>query len=258
MSYEAQCMPLTAPLQTPMPVSRRWRPLWIPTIAAVAVIAATARMGLWQLDRAHQKEALQAQYERMRTQPALALRGPQPHAERYQRVSVRGEFDTQHEVLLDNQLEAGAAGYHVLTPLRIAEGGWLVMVNRGWIGRSAKYPVEPEIPSHSEEITIAGIIDRADRELMELSAETVQGKVWQNFTAKRFHKRTGLDVLPFVVVQQQPAAQGLKAVNAEPEFGIQKHYSYAVQWFGLAATALLLYGYFTLKRLRGAGSAPQS
>jgi len=127
-------LPLLAP-QTPssrtVAVGNRSRASWLPTVAAVIIMTVTVRLGFWQLDRAHQKEALQAQFERMRSAPSVELRGADPHAERYQRVSVSGEFDHRYEILLDNQLNEGVAGYHVLTPLRIAAGGKLVMVNRG-------------------------------------------------------------------------------------------------------------------------------
>jgi surfeit locus 1 family protein len=213
-------------------------------------MAITARLGFWQLDRAHQKEVLQAQYERMRNAPPVELRGADPHAERYQRVRVTGEFDPRYEILLDNQLNAGEAGYHVLTPLRIAAGGKLVMINRGWIKRGPEYPAAPQIPQEFGSITIDGIVDRSDRSLLELSEETVQGKVWQNFTAQRFRERTGLELLPLVVVQQGGAAHGVVRIKAEPEFGILRHYGYAFQWFALAATALVLYAVFRFKRNR--------
>jgi len=86
--------------------------------------------------------------------------------------------------------------------------------------------------------------------MLELSAETVQGKVWQNFTAQRFRERTGVELLPLVVLQQGGNAQGLVRVKAEPDFGILRHYGYAVQWFALAATALVLYVVLKFKRNR--------
>ena len=186
----------------------------------------------------------------MNAAPVMELSGADVHAERYQRVLVRGEFDPQHEILLDNQVEQGLAGYHVLTPLRIAVGGQRVMINRGWLGRSKEYPATPDIPGESGVVTISGIVDRGDRALIELSAETVQGKLWQNFTAQRFRERTGLDLLPFVIVQQEHITSGLTRVKAEPDFGTTRHYGYAVQWFGLAATTLVLYVIFTFKRRR--------
>jgi surfeit locus 1 family protein len=249
--------PLQIPPQRIVRISASFRPTWIPTIAAIVTIAATARLGFWQLDRAHQKEALQAQYERMRAAPVLELGGAHTQAERYRRVAVSGEFDTQHEILLDNQVHQGMAGYHVLTPLRIAAGDKLVMVNRGWIGRIKEYPSIPDIPSELGTITITGITDRADRSLIELSADTVQGNVWQNFTARRFRERTGIELLNFVILQQDPPGNALVRVKAEPEFTILRHYGYAFQWFALAATALTLYVVFTYKHARARRSQTQ-
>jgi surfeit locus 1 family protein len=228
------------------------RPRWIPTLATIVAMALTARLGFWQLDRAHQKERLQTQYERMRTAPPLDLSVDQVAmpAARYRRATAVGEFVPQHEVLLDNQVHQGAAGYHVLTPLRVKPGGAWVMVNRGWIVRSREYPSPPQIPSELGAVTITGIVDVADRTLIELSSQAIQGKVWQNFTARRFREQTGIDLLNFVLVQQGGPNDGLVRVSLEPDFGILRHYGYAFQWFALAATALTLYVVHGYKRKR--------
>ena len=37
---------------------------WLPALLILVVVAVTIRLGFWQRDRAHQKEALQASIER--------------------------------------------------------------------------------------------------------------------------------------------------------------------------------------------------
>ena len=53
------------------PETTNRRPVWI-ILAAVLGMAVTARMGWWQLDRAAQKEGLQAAMQLQATAPAVA------------------------------------------------------------------------------------------------------------------------------------------------------------------------------------------
>jgi surfeit locus 1 family protein len=224
----------------------------IPALAAILVTAVTARLGFWQLDRAAQKEVLQSRYERMRAQPPLDLAHERADLakHRYRRAQVRGTFEPQHQILLDNQVHEARAGYHVLEVLRIEGSGERLIVDRGWVERTREYPAVPKVQSDLQSITVTGIIDSADRKLIELSSETIQGKLWQNFTAERFRAQTGIAILPFMLVQQDAPTHGLTRVNIEPNFNIERHYGYAFQWFALAATTIVLYVVHTVRRKR--------
>jgi len=61
-------------------------------------------------------------------------------------LEVQGVFDDAHTILLDNRVMNGVAGYHVLSPLRIAGSELAILVNRGWLaaGRSReRIPLQP-------------------------------------------------------------------------------------------------------------------
>jgi surfeit locus 1 family protein len=77
----------------------------------------------------------------------------------------------------------------------------------------------------------------------------VDGNVWQNLSIERFRIRTGVPVLPVVVLQDAPA-QGLIAVRERPDAGVAKHREYALTWFSLAATALVLWIVLNVRRER--------
>lgn len=110
------------------------RGLW-ETIAAIVVIAVFVRLGVWQLHRAEQKAQLQAAIDDHKHLPAIALTGDSQFSpeSRFRRVVVRGRFDPDKQVLSDNQVLRSQAGVRVLTPLRIANSGRYVLVDRGWI-----------------------------------------------------------------------------------------------------------------------------
>ena len=51
----------------------------------------------------------------------------------------------ERTILLDNKVHGGTAGYYVLTPIRLADGGAIVVVNRGWIAQGASRTLRPPI-----------------------------------------------------------------------------------------------------------------
>jgi surfeit locus 1 family protein len=87
------------------------------------------------------------------------------------------------------------------------------------------------------------------RRVLELSSETVAGNVWQNLSIERYRSHTGIAVLP-VVILSDAAAPGLTPVRENPDAGEARHREYALTWFSLAATTLVLWIALNLKRAR--------
>src|SRR4029077_10313731 len=111
------------------------RPGVAPGIAVAAFIALAISLGNWQTRRAEEKLDLSRRLDEGAKGPVLSVpsvRLNAPALER-RRVSARGRFVARAALLLDNKILHGAAGYHVLTPLKLEGGELHVLVNRGWI-----------------------------------------------------------------------------------------------------------------------------
>ena len=225
-------------------------PRAVPTVAAVAMVALTISLGRWQAGRAEEKAALQSLWEARALEAPLTLAGGVRSAQElaFRRVRLRGDFVAGGQIFIDNRIHGGRAGFHVLTPLALAGGGPAVLVNRGWIARTAAYPAPPEVPVPGGERSIEGLATVPSRRFVELSADTVAGSVWQNLSIERYAAHTGRDVLP-VVVLARPPAPGLAAVEERPDSGIAKHQEYALTWFSLAATVAALWVGLNLRRV---------
>jgi cytochrome oxidase assembly protein ShyY1 len=110
---------------------------WLPVLLIFLVVAVTVRLGFWQLDRAHQKEALADSIARYEQAPARAL-DAQPIALRdieFHRVRAVGRFLPARAVYLDNRPYHDQPGFYVVMPLELSGGGY-VLVNRGWLPRN--------------------------------------------------------------------------------------------------------------------------
>lgn len=211
-------------------------------MAALLLFALLVSLGRWQTDRAAEKQGRQALLEARMAEAPLQLTGAAPSAEPllYRRVRAVGEWLPQAQVFVDNQFHAGRVGFHVITPLRLQGAREAVLVNRGWIARSREYPRAPPVDVPPGVQQVRGLATLPPARYLELSAETITGDVWQNLSIARYRDRTGLDVLPVVVLADEPAP-GLAAVRETPDAGVAKHREYALTWFALAATTLILW-----------------
>jgi len=231
-------------------VSLVFRPRLVPTVAAAAAIALTLYLGLWQTHRAAQKELLQALYETRTRETAVRLGGSSSAQDMlYRRVIAAGRWIAERQFFVDNQVHAGRAGFHVVTPLRLAGSNAVVLVNRGWIARTAAYPAAPEVPVPQGDVEVTGLAALPPRRYLELSGATVSGNVWQNLSIERYAQAAGLPLLPFEVLADRPAP-GLEAVRESPDAGVDKHREYALTWFSLAATVLALWIALNARRVR--------
>jgi surfeit locus 1 family protein len=238
-------------LITPSSSVPRRRPRWLPAVAAIAGIALTAAAGTWQLERAHEKERLQQTYDRGAADAPSALSAVSADAEqlRFRRLQVTGEFVPQAAVLLDNKVLAGVVGYHVIMPLRIADSPKYVLVNRGWVAAGADRSRLPDVRTPAGSVTVVGIAVLPGR-FLELSGAETSGPVWQNLTIERYRRRMQLDIQPVVIEQHNDTGDGLVRSWSRPDFGIAKHYGYAVQWFSLCGLIAFLYVFFHARRAR--------
>jgi len=102
-------------------------------------VAAFGRLAIWQLDRAAEKVAAQQTLEAELRETAPLIEDITPaelsasNSELQNRhVTLRGEYDNEHTILLLAEFFDGQIGYGVVTPLRLASNGQLVLVHRGW------------------------------------------------------------------------------------------------------------------------------
>lgn len=224
--------------------------LW-PTIGAVALIALTASLGRWQTDRGDEKQARQALLEARVHEPPITLAGPIDSAEPilYRRVRAEGQWVPEGQIFIDNQVQEGRAGFRVITPLLLAGTRDMVLVDRGWIERTSAYPKAPRVDVPAGGAQVSGIASLPPRRYLELSSETIEGDVWQNLSIERYRSKTGRPVLPVIIVADV-AAPGLTAVHEQPDAGVEKHREYALTWYALAATALVLWIALNVRRAR--------
>lgn len=230
------------------------------TLAAVASALLMARLGLWQLDRAAQKETLQQAVDSSAALPplpaqALAHTPAQAAGQLHRRVTVRGQWLPERTVFLDNRQMDGRPGFFVLTPLRLDDGS-AVLVQRGWVPRDMQERTRlPAITTPAQPVTLTARIEGPPARLYEFTPQGGEtGVIRQNLSIESFADETQLSLRPLTLLQLDdaaaPAADGLRRHWPLPAVDVHKHYGYAVQWFSLAALITGLYVWFQLLRPR--------
>jgi len=222
----------------------------LPTLAMVAAVALCIAAGNWQRGRLAQKEALAARLAAAEAAPVVPLpSGVVAWPDwRFRKVELAGRYDAARQILIDNKVHAGRAGYHVVTPLALSDGR-AVLVNRGFGAGGATRAELPDAPPPGGEVRVRGRINLPPPDYVELSSAAPQGSVWQNLDPARFSAATGLAVLP-IVVEATEGDDALARDWPRPDTGAEKHRVYMVQWYAFAALAFGLWAWFTLIRRR--------
>jgi surfeit locus 1 family protein len=231
---------------------RRFRPAFVPTLAAVVAIAVFVAAGNWQRGRMNQKLALRAQVEAAEALPPAAFpRTDDWAAWRYRAIVATGTFDAARQILLDNKVHGGRAGYEVVTPLALSDGR-VVLVNRGWVAGGATRAELPSVPPPAGTLAVRARVNVPPAGYLELAHDPVAGPVWQNLDLARYARATGIAVAP-VILEQTAAVAGDDTLARDwpaPDLGVDKHRIYMMQWYAFAATAAGLWLYYTLRRRR--------
>jgi surfeit locus 1 family protein len=222
------------------------------TVCAVPALMVLLGLGFWQVERLEWKQAIiDERAERLAAGPVDIAAVPETGWQdiEHRRVKLRGRFVHDREILRLNSVRHGQTGYDVITPM-ILENGGSVLVNRGWVPKAW---TEGDLTRRRPD----GIIERVG----VLRAGGKQGNPWIP------DNEPGRDQWYFTDVAQMAAKAGL--TDARPyiikltpsrdlagypkgphaSFKIRnKHLEYAITWFGLAATLVIIFVAYHVRR----------
>ncbi|NDP62578.1 SURF1 family protein [Polaromonas sp.] len=227
------------------------RNFWILTLAALLVAGGTFSLGQWQLRRAAQKEAVQAAINSKNSLYPLdgrSLSATEKIADEiYRQALLQGVWQAEHTVYLDNRPMSGRSGFWVLTPLKLQGTGQVIVVQRGWAPRDfADRSRLPPVLTPAGVVTVQGRIAPPPSKLYEFKGVDT-GPIRQNLDLAAFRKETGFPLFEQVsLLQTGPPSEGLLREWAAPNLGVDKHYGYAFQWFGLCLLVVVLYVWYQI------------
>lgn len=221
--------------------SRKFRfELW-PTLVVALLLPALLALGSWQLERADEKRALLAGFAAANAAAPVAYDAALP---RYARVRVAGRWDPR-QFLLDAQVRRGQVGYRILTPLALADGSRLI-VDRSWVAATGDRATLPAVAITAAEVELEGLLDEFPQPGVRTGSAPDAGEAWPRVvlypTAAALTAALGVEVQPKLLrLDADAAAVGVFGFSPE------RHLGYAVTWFALAATLLVLWLAFSAR-----------
>ncbi len=236
-----------------MIAGRQFRPRLWSTAAALAAAGLCIALGLWQLERAAYKQAIEDRFER-RLAAAYSeyVAGDAMDDLQFRKLVFRGRYLTSHNFLLDNQVYRGRAGYHVLTPLHLDGSDHILLVNRGWAEWGPRREPMPAVPPPAQGGEARGIVFYPSEPALDLGGVTLTGnwpQLISHIDIDGLQAQYSARLLPFVLwlAPEQPGQllRDWDPVWLPPD----KSRAYALQWFSFAAIVVLLYVGLNLKKV---------
>lgn len=212
------------------------------------------RLGLWQLDRAAEKQTMLDQFAQGQSRTLNVQGDDAARLERYQRVHIEGQYDAEHQVLLDNMPSAaGRAGFRVLTPLKFGNEQWL-LVDRGWIPLGAERTQLPDVTMSAQPGAVTGRIDDLPQPGMRmgenpvLSVDASWPRILNYPRHAELERALQRKLQPRVLLLDAVEPQGYeRAWGANFGVGPTRHFAYAVQWFAMAFAMVCVFVVISFK-----------
>ncbi len=233
----------------------------LPTVAALLMLALLLSAGFWQLRRADEKRAVAVEQAYRADKPVLILQPDTAESAslerwRHRLARVRGHYVGDRQYLLDNRTHNHAAGYHVLTLLRLENSDVHLLVNRGWLPVGPDRRQLPDLAVGEHPVSPNGMIVDLPASGLLLGESGYHDNRWprvvQHLDLDRIQAPLGKPLLPFVL-RLAPDAEFGYAREWQVRTGLspERHVGYAVQWFALAATLVALCLWVAIKRKPG-------
>ncbi|MFT4109518.1 SURF1 family protein [Propionicimonas sp.] len=234
-------------LSTPMGARPQGGRLWLRWLVlalfVIALAVAFVNLGFWQLSRLDQRRAMNSSVVTHENSAVVdfstVFTRTIVEADQWQRVSVSGTFDADHQFLVRYRSQGEQSGYEVITPLHATSGEW-VLIDRGF-GVKANTEDYPAVlpPPPSGTVSIVGYVRRDEQ-----GSTDAMTPVQPSNTIRLVNSDALAAALPYPIVngfisalETTPAQQGNLVPVQPPELTEGNHFSYAIQWFTFAGIA---------------------
>ena len=202
------------------------------------IILTLLSLGFWQIYRLNWKLELIEQIENSLKNDPVELSNIEK--KNYLRIKTSGSIDFDKQIYLYNLNDAGKPGFEVINPIKIGDENYLV--NRGWIPFEKKGL--PEINSVDQN-QIVGTLMLQTKPSTFKPENDIEKNYWFTLDREDILKFTGRNFSEYVIYLNgdykipKPRVITAKISN--------NHKKYAITWFSMAISILLIYLYFRKK-----------
>ncbi len=231
--------------ETSLPRARRW----IVFVAIPGVLILLA-LGSWQVHRLVWKNNVNEFRQVQSQSEAIALPSHLADVEAmlYRPVWFDGAFHHDQEMYLGARSYNGNPGYHVITPFERADGGGVLLVNRGWVPPDRKGPARRADGQIAGQVRIEGLLTSSNIPGWLTPENVPEENFWYWVDLPSLYRQAGLVPLDYLVDAGPTVNPGGYPIGGQTKTELRnEHLQYAVIWFALAVcllgiTYLMLHG----------------
>ena len=195
-------------------------------------------LGSWQIIRLNWKNNLILEIESSLKKPPVQL--SETNVTNFLKIKTSGSIDFDKQIYLYNLNENGTPGFEVINPIIIDSKNYLI--NRGWIPFKKK---DSEEIYDFDENNIIGILKSQGRKNIFKPDNDIKENYWFSLDREDILEFTGKKFSNYIIYldgnYQFPKPKKITANISN------NHKKYAITWFSLAISILLLYLYFRRK-----------
>jgi len=225
----------------------------IPTLWFLPGLALLVGLGIWQIERLHEKEALIATVQAGISAPPVpladALARGAANAE-WRHVRVTGHFLHDKEIYVFSRGPKGAVGGDIDTPLVLMDGG-TVLIDRGFVPEALHESKTRQAAQVTGEVSLTGVLRLSQQPGLFTPAPNTDTRLWFVKDVPSMAKTAGVIVPSLIIEADATPNPGGWPLGGQTrvEFA-NDHLQYAVTWFGLALALSGVYLFYHRSRGR--------
>ena len=220
-----------------------FRPRFWPTVIALIMMAMTAGLGTWQVQRLAWKTDLLAKIAARMNGDAVPLPAVISDVPdwAFRRVHITGHFDPGKALWLYGRTYDGKAGVHLLVPL-VRPQGDAVLVDRGFVPFDHGSQLAPYRAADGD-VEIDGIARQPEPGGLFMPANQPDKNIWYTVDAPAMAKVAGQSLAPLYVAARSDGSDGWPAATGGTEgTGIRnEHLQYAIFWYSMTLVLAVIY-----------------
>jgi surfeit locus 1 family protein len=202
------------------------------------IILVLFSLGSWQLYRLNWKLDLINQIEQSLKSSPIELSNIDK--KNYLRIKTSGKIDFEKQIYLYNLNESGKPGFEVINPILINNENYLI--NRGWIPFDKKDRSEINYINQND---IIGTLKTQSKANSFKPQNDIQKNYWFTLDREDIFEYTGKEFSKYIIyLNGDYKLPKPKVITAKIS---NNHKKYAITWFSMAISILLIYLYFRKK-----------
>ena len=195
-------------------------------------------LGSWQLYRLNWKIDLISEIENSLKNNPVEL--SKSNNKNYLRIKTSGTIDFDKQIYLYNLNDSGKPGFEVINPILIGNENYLI--NRGWIPFDKKDKAEINLINTN---SIIGTLKKQSKANSFKPENDIEKNYWFTLDRDDIFSYTGKKFSKYIIyLNGDYKTPKPKVITANIS---NNHKKYAITWFSMAISILLIYLYFRKK-----------